>query len=406
MCGSAYAVIFNMRYLVTAVRGSNDLLTLEIEASDEISIRAHTDLRGCTILEIKPLQFGLPRFKRANRFPVLLFSRELLALLKAGLSLTEVIDLLVEKEHNPINRKLLESLRTSLYQGKSLSNALRAFPDVFSEFYVATISASERTGSLTEALDRYVRFQEQADVIKKRIISASVYPALLIVVGGLVSLFLMFYVVPRFSRVYEDIRGDLPFFSRLLLEWGRLVSAHATATLGGIALFIGLAAYSLSQPGSRVWLMQTIQRVPSIGERVRLYQLSRLYRTLGMLLRGGIPVVTAIDMAKGLLGAELQNRLSSAGRDIREGVTTSQAMDRNQLSTIVSSRMLRVGERTGEMGEMMERTAEFMDEELTRWIDWFTRLFEPLLMAFIGIVIGFIVVLMYMPIFELASSIQ
>ena len=171
-------------------------------------------------------------------------------------------------------------------------------------------------------------------------------------------------------------------------------------------VFIGLAAYSLSQQASRVWLMLTIQRIPTIGERVRLYQLSRLYRTLGMLLRGGIPVVTAINMAKGLLTVELQNKLSSAGRDIAEGITTSQAIDKHQLSTAVSSRMLRVGERSGQMGEMMERTAEFMDEELAVWIDWFTKLFEPLLMAFIGIVIGLIVVLMYMPIFELASSIQ
>lgn len=395
-----------MRYLVKAVKGSNDLLTLEVEAPDEASIAAHSDLRGCTILAVEPLQFRLPRFKNKNKFPVLLFSRELLALLSAGLSLTEVIETLVEKEQNAANRKLLESLRTSLYQGKSLSSALQVFPNIFSEFYVATISASERSGSLTEALDRYVRFQEQADVIKKRVVSASVYPALLLAVGGLVSLFLMFYVVPRFSRVYEDIRGDLPFFSRLLLEWGRFASAHATVLIGGIVVIIGLAAYSLSQPGSRVWLMQTIQRVPAIGERVRLYQLSRLYRTLGMLLRGGIPVVTAIDMAKSLLAVELQNKLSSAGRDIREGVTTSQAMDKHHLSTAVSSRMLRVGERSGQMGEMMERTAEFMDEELARWIDWFTKLFEPLLMACIGIVIGLIVVLMYMPIFELASSIQ
>ena len=395
-----------MRYLVTAVRGSNELLTVEVEAPDVSSVQSHTDLRGYTILSVKPKQFSFPSFKKSNKFPVLLFSRELLALLAAGLSLTETIDTLVEKELNAENRKLLDSLRTSLYQGKSLSVAMQAFPKVFTEFYVATISASERTGSLTEALDRYVRFQEQADVIKKRIVSASVYPALLIFVGGLVSLFLMFYVVPRFSAVYEDIRGDMPFFSQLLLGWGRLVAKYATVMIGSIVVAFGMAGYWLSQPAARVWLMKTIQRIPAVGERVRHYQLARLYRTLGMLLRGGIPVVTAIDMAKGLLGADLQTRLSLAGRDIREGVTTSQAMDKYQLSTTVSSRMLRVGERSGQMGEMMERTAEFMDEELSRWIDWFTKLFEPMLMAFIGIVIGFIVVLMYMPIFELASSIQ
>ncbi len=152
--------------------------------------------------------------------------------------------------------------------------------------------------------------------------------------------------------------------------------------------------------------MQKIQRIPALGERVRLYQLSRLYRTLGMLLRGGIPVVTAIAMAKDLLGSELQVRLAKAGSEVREGVPLSQAMDRNLLSTAVSSRLLRVGERTGQMGEMMERIARFYDDEIARWVDWFIRLFEPVLMMIIGIAIGGIVVLMYFPIFELAGSVH
>jgi general secretion pathway protein F len=397
-----------MRYLVKAAKADNALMTLEVESPDEAGIRLHAELQGCTILAVEPLQFNLRRFsfRRKSKFPVLLFSRELLALLSAGLSLTETMDTLVEKELNAANRTLLEGLRASLYQGKSFSDALQAYSGVFTPFYVATVRASEHTGSLTEALGRYVKYQEQSDVIRKRIVSASIYPALLLAVGGLVSMFLMFYVVPRFSRVYEDIRGDIPFFSRLLLEWGRFVSGHAALVIGGIVVLIGLAVYWLSQPESRALLMRHIQRIPAIGERVRLYQLSRLYRTLGMLLRGGIPVVTAVDMAKGLLVTELQARLASAEREIREGMPASRAMDRNLLATPVSSRLLRVGERTGQMGEMMERTAEFMDEELARWVDWFTKLFEPLLMAFIGIVIGLIVVLMYMPIFELASSIQ
>jgi len=397
-----------MRYLVKAAKPDNALLTLEVEAADEGAARAHADLQGCTILAVEPVHFGLAQInlRSQHKFPVLLFSRELLALLGAGLSLTETIDTLVAKELNPHNRKLLDDLRTALYQGKSFSDALQGFPAVFSEFYVATVRASEYTGSIAEALGRYVRYQEQSDVIRKRIVSASVYPALLLGVGGLVSLFLMFYVVPRFSKVYDDIQGDIPFFSRLLLEWGRFVSSHAAIVLGGAVAAAGSAAAWLSQPGSRAKLMRGIQRIPAMGERIRQYQLARLYRTLGMLLRGGIPAVSAIDMAKGLLSADLQLRLSAAARDIREGIAASKAMDRNQLSTPVSSRLLQVGERSGQMGEMMERTAEFMDEELSRWIDWFTKLFEPVLMAFIGIVIGMIVVLMYMPIFELASSIQ
>lgn len=394
-----------MRYLVKAVRDGNDLKTLEIEAPDEASVATHTELQGCTILTIEPVRFSF-NFQRRQHFPVTLFSRELLALLKAGLSLIEAIDTLLEKETHPANRKLIESLRTSLYQGKSLSNALHAFPEVFSQFYVATVRASERTGSIVEALDRYVRYQEQSDVVRKRVVSASIYPALLICVGGLVSLFLMFYVVPRFSRVYADIRGDVPFFSRLLMEWGRFVAEYSGVVIVGTGMLAGLAAWWLAQPASRALIMQQLLRIPTLGEHMRLYQLARLYRTLGMLLRGGIPVVSAIEMSKGLLGLNLQTRLANAERDIREGIPTSKAMDRNGLSTPVSARMLRVGERSGQMGEMMERTADFMDEELARWIDWFTKLFEPLLMAFIGVVVGLIVVLMYMPIFELAGSIQ
>lgn len=398
-----------MRYLVIAARGDSDIFNLEVEVPDQASIASHPDLQGCTVLSIQPHHLnalGFLKLKSRTKFSVVLFSRGLLALLSGGLSLTEGFDTLVEKEQNSDNRQLLETIRTALYQGKSFSTALQTHPAVFSDFYVATIRASERTGSLTEALGRYVKYQEQADLIKKRIVSASLYPALLLIVGGLVSLFLMFYVVPRFSKVYEDIRGDVPFFSRILMQWGHFASDHATVVLGSMVVLVGLAAYWLSLSSSRVWLMQTIQRIPAIGERVRLYQLARLYRTLGMLLRGGIPVVSAIDMAKGLLGAQLKDQLALAATDIREGFSLSKAMDKHHLGTPVSSRFLRVGERSGQMGEMMERTAEFMDEELALWIDWFTKLFEPLLMAGIGIVIGLIVVLMYMPIFELASSVQ
>ena len=130
------------------------MLTLELESPDEASLQAHAELRGCTILDVKPQQFSLPSFKKKSKFKLLLFSRSLMSLLLAGMSLTETIDTLTEKEQNPASHKLLESLRTSLYQGKSLSVAMQAFPEEFSEFYVATISASEHTGSLTEALGR------------------------------------------------------------------------------------------------------------------------------------------------------------------------------------------------------------------------------------------------------------
>ena len=143
-----------------------------------------------------------------------------------------------------------------------------------------------------------------------------------------------------------------------------------------------------------------------MGQRWRIYQLARFYRTLGMLLRGGTPIVPAMGMASGLLSVALQERLGGASVAIKEGQSISQAMEGHDLTTPVALRMLRVGERTGRMGEMMERIAAFHDDETARWVELFTRLFEPILMAAIGIVIGVIVVLMYLPIFELAGAIQ
>jgi general secretion pathway protein F len=162
----------------------------------------------------------------------------------------------------------------------------------------------------------------------------------------------------------------------------------------------------VTRPGFRQWVTRTLWRIPAVGERIRVYQLARFYRTLGMLLRGGIPIVTALEMVSGLLEPALRLRLAQASDCIREGQPISHAMETYGLTTPVALRLLRVGEHTGGMGEMTERIANFYDEEMARWVDWFTRLFEPLLMAVIGLVIGFIVILMYFPIFELAGSIQ
>jgi general secretion pathway protein F len=243
-------------------------------------------------------------------------------------------------------------------------------------------------------------------VVRKKVVSASIYPVILLGAGGLVTLFLMTYVVPRFSRIYQDMGSDLPFASKLLLQWGLLLQAHGATVLIALGLLLSGVVYAAVQPQVRAWVVRRIWLIPAIGERMRVYELARFYRTVGMLLRGGTPIVVAMRMVSDLLPPTLRADLARASASINEGKPISYAMESNQLTTPVASRMLRVGERTGKMGEMMERIAAFYDDEMARWVDWFTRLFEPLLMAVIGLVIGFIVILMYFPIFELAGSIQ
>jgi general secretion pathway protein F len=194
--------------------------------------------------------------------------------------------------------------------------------------------------------------------------------------------------------------------SRLLIQWGHLARDYGGTLLAASFAIVAAGTFWLTRPGTPAQVLQWLQRLPAIGERIRIYQLTRFYRSLGMLLRGGMPAVASLELVTGLLPGALNQRLIAATQLIRAGTTMSVAMETSGLTSPVSARMLRVGERTGQMGDMMERIALFYDSEISQWIDWFVRLFEPLLMAFIGLVIGFIVVIMYFPIFELAGSIK
>jgi general secretion pathway protein F len=398
-----------MRFLVRALDRSAGITMLTLDAASPEAAADQIRRQGMAVLGVKTAREGgwkswLPG--TSNAFPLGLFTQELLTLLESGLSVVEAMETLREKESRAERQQLFAQLVEALYHGNSLSQALAQFPAAFPALYVATVQASERTGNLPEALGRYIVYQGQVDAVRRKMISASIYPTLLLVVGSVVIAILLGYVVPRFARIFEDLGRDLPYLSRLLLEWGKLVAEHTLPLLAGAALFIGGLAYGLLRTETRQWAAERLMRIPAIGQRMRIFQLARFYRTLGMLLRGGIPIMVALEMTSDLLRGGLRSELDKAARKIREGRSISQAMDEFHLTTPVSSRMLRVGERTGQMGEMMERVARFYDDEIARWVDWFIRLFEPLLMMFIGIAIGGIVVLMYFPIFELAGSVH
>lgn len=396
-----------MRYEVKALRGDEDPTAWLLEAVDPGDAARQMVARGYTVIGVKArTAWPALSLTRTGHFPLVLFSQELLALLQAGLALVEALETLTEKEQRPEVRQVLARIIATLYEGHAFSYALQHASAHFPALYVAMVRASERTGDLPEALSRYIAYQSQMDAVRRQVVSASIYPLLLAVVGGLVTLFLMVYVVPRFSHLYADIGTELPLMSQLLMRWGQLLEADGAAMLAAALLLVGGGAYAATRPQARQGLARALRQLPGVGARLRVYQLARFYRSLGMLLRGGMPVLPSIELVSDLLESGLHGPLQRAAARIREGQPLSEAMERHGLTTAVALRMLRVGERTGRMGEMMERIAAFHEEETARWVERFTRLFEPLLMAFIGVVIGLIVVLMYFPIFELAGSIQ
>ncbi|WP_018410433.1 type II secretion system F family protein [Methyloversatilis thermotolerans] len=392
-----------MQFRIRALDLSNRITQIQVEASDEASARAQVQADGLTVLSASRARtLTLTR----QRFPVLLFCQELLALLRSGLSLVEGLEVMAEKEGRTLSRTVLSSLIDALRQGKTLSMAMSSQTEVFPDLLVAMIRASERTSDLDQALERFVAYSEQLDTLRGKLVSAATYPVILLGVGSLVVLFLLVFVVPEFSKVYEDISTDLPLASQWLLAWGKFVKAHSMLLGVGLVAFIAGVVWVSSQAAFRQQLMAQFERMPGVGSRMRVFRLARFFRTVGMLLRGGIPVVQSLELVRELLPLPMQQSLSRALLSIREGRAASDAFTDVGLSTAVASRMLRVGERAGNLGDMMERIAAFHDEELTRWLDSATRLFGPLLMLVIGLAIGGVVVLMYLPIFQLAESLQ
>ena len=398
-----------MKFTLKIAQGETVNL-LALEAGSAADARFLAEAQGHHVLSVNAQgntfsSLNTAKF-RTQKFNLMLFSQELLALLESGLSLIESIEALAEKEQNAESKAIFKQLTDALYEGLPFSGALEKVPHVFTPLYVALIRSSERTGDMVQALGRHVAYQTQVDAVHKKIVTASIYPVLLMVVGGLVVLFLLGYVVPKFSTIYESTNADLPWMSQLLLSWGRLLHEHGKETLLAFVAAVSTLAFFVSRPAARSAIMAKVWQIPALGETMRIYQLARFYRTLGMLLRGGIPLITAIGMVSSLLQPLLRTSLEKVASDVREGKPLSSAMELHGMTTSISIRMLRVGERTGQMGEMMERIGAFYDDEIGRAVEWFTKLLEPTLMIIIGLIVGLVVVLMYMPIFELAGSIQ
>ena len=393
-----------MRFAIRAVGADNRVQTLELDASDAQAASRAAGERRLTVLDVKPLSARAAQ--RGKRFALVLFTQELLALLQAGLGLVESLEALNEKESHTETGALLARLLARMREGLRFSLAIAAEPRHFPPLFVGIVRAAERTSDLPQALSRYIDYQVRVDGVRNRLASAAIYPAILLIVGSLVSLFLLAYVVPKFSVVYQGSGRELPMMSQWLIRWGALVSGH------GVALLLALAG---TGAGGFWWLrrlhrsgrlIQAVTRLPGVAERVRILELARFYLTLGMLLEGGIAVVAALDMVSGAISPARRAALALARERIAHGGSFSESLELHGFTTPIALRMLRVGERSGQLGLMLTRAALFYDSETTLWIEKFSKTFEPVLMAAIGIVIGVIVVLLYMPIFDLAGTLQ
>lgn len=397
-----------MQFTVRALDARQQVHSLVLEALDEADARRQAAAQSLTPLTIRE-RGGAGGFTRPGGrggFSLLLFAQELHALMVAGLSVIEALDALMEKDPHPERRAVLARLATQLREGLRLSAAMQAQPAVFPPLFVGIVQAAEGTSDLPSALSRYIDYETRLASVRHKVVSAAIYPAILVVAGTLVGLFLLGYVVPRFAAVYQGSGRELPWASQLLMGWGQFAAGHALPLAAGLAATAVAGTWWVRHQLAQGGWWRLLQVVPGARRHVRTLALSRLYLTLGMLLEGGIPLLQGLRLCHAVAGNEAAQALASVRADIESGASLSDALDRHGLSTPIALRLLRVGEQSGQLGAMLGRTAAFHEGEAARWIERFARAFEPILMAVIGIVIGLIVILLYMPVFDLAGSLQ
>lgn len=379
---------------------------MELDAASDEEAHRFIASTGAQIISLRAgANPSLFTARRGPRFNLSVFNQQLFSLLEAGQPIVDAIEILGRNDKRGRHRAIYDTLLNQLRQGRQLSEAMSGLPSVFPPLYTAMVRSSETTGAVRLSIERYMRYQKQVDEVRGKLVSAAIYPAILLAVGFLVIAFLLLYVVPSFSAVFEDVALKQQASGAFIQAWGGFVRHHTVLAWSGFGMSLVGAVAAAAHPRVRATLAQRVLRIPLVGEKVQLLQLARMYRTLGMLLQSGVSVLVAMRMTEASLAVALQASMRRAAAAVAEGRPMSLVMPESGLSTEVAQRLLLAGESSGNLDDMMIRIADFYDQELAGWIDTAGRLVEPILMVGIGLIIGAVVLMLYAPIFDLANAV-
>lgn len=401
------------RYFCKLGRPDGRIEEKVLEAIDAHSLKMSLEDKGYLVLHFRearkiPLRLDYALFKKGvSSKEFLVYNQEFITLVKAGMPILNAIDLVSRRVDNKHFKSVLEEMKKEIKAGLALSDAAARHPSVFSDLYVATLRSGEKSGDLVVVLGRYVRYLKRIMALRNKVLSAMTYPVfLLLILGGLLS-FLLLYIVPTFSGIYADFRGDLPLATRVLISVTQTARDFTPLLFLGVVIVAGLAIAWYRTENGRLVFDAVKLRMPFVGPVMKLYAVSQFTRTLGSLLGGGVPPVSAFEMASvAIPNRALSARLADAVSRVKEGGSISQAMDRTGVIPEMTVRMVEVGESSGALEDMLGEISDFYEDEIETRLSTITSLVEPVLLLFMGIIIGGIVVVMYLPIFSLAGAVH
>lgn len=397
-----------------AARTDGTVLEERVTAEDIGSLTAQLEARGLLVLNVRRSallapgdRFALLRRKKIQPRDFAVFCQEFLALVRAGLPIIRTLDILVERNQEPAFQEALAGVRTDIKGGSTIADAMEKYPQVFPEMFTASLRAGEKSGNMVEIISRYLAYLRRVLQVKKKVRAALSYPLFLLGFSAIVLAFLLLYVVPTFTTIYGDAQAEIPMGTRLLIAFVRAARSYSPLALAvGIVVTI-IARRWIRTPRGRLLFDGWLLRLPLLAGVLWAHNIVRITSTLSTVLRGGIPVIGALEMVRGAVtNREAARRIEKATQNVVEGATLSGAFASTALLPRMGVEMVEVGEATGSLPDMLDSVSEFYEEELDLKLTRLTTWIEPLLLIGMGLVVATIVVLMYLPIFNLAGTIH
>ncbi len=390
---------------------AGDIEELAMTADTESVLRDELREKGYHIFWVRR-SFGLggiknpfSRKQRITQTEFTLFNQELAALLKAGLPLLQCLDIMLERRSNPLFKRVLTDIRDKVKSGMALSDAFRSHGDLCPRIYAASLVAGEKSGGLETVLKAYVHYLKLSEATRKKVIAALVYPAFLLVTLAGAAAFLLLWVIPRFAGFFEGFHADLPILTVVLMTVATTLRDHivilTTVAVAGSAFFLLWS----KREGSKIMIDHFLLKLPFLGPIYHLFATSQLTRSLGTLLAGGIPLVQAIDISAGSISnRHVGSAVMPVAERVREGKAFSSSLDQTGAFSNLTIEMVKVGENTGDLAEMLQNVADFADEEIDNRLNLMLSLLEPIVLLFMGGLVAMILLSIYLPMFDLINA--
>ena len=399
-----------MEFRCRLASASGEIVESVYVAESEARLRHELEEKGLYVLSLQPkgavagLAIRLPARTSIPSREFLIFNQELATLLRAGMPLVQSLDLLKRRIESPVFRGVLNDVHERVRSGAALSEAFAQHAGLFPSVYTASLVAGERSGNLDAVLRRFVEYTKIIATVKRKTVSALVYPAILISLALVLVSIIVLKVVPAFSDFYESFGAQLPFVTQVIVSISAFIRGEALLIAIVVVAAILGAVFWVRQPGQKARFDRVILHVPMLGDVATKFATSQMARTLSTLLGGGLPLVNALDIAARSVGNQfLAQELEVVSLRVREGASFAGALEARGVFPEVAVKMAEVGESTGALQDMLNTVADFYDEEISTNMERFVTLVEPVLLVAMGIVIAGLLLALYMPLFQLSS---